>query len=87
MCRDKQPIEAKQKARLWGASLHAARTCKEVVRQAYEAAGTPALYVSSPLERAHRDIHAICHHISLNERWDEDAGRVILGLEATHPLF
>jgi alkylation response protein AidB-like acyl-CoA dehydrogenase len=86
-CCDRQPVTAEQKARLWGGALHAGRTSKEVVRQAYDAAGTPALYASSPLDRAHRDIHAIGHHIVLNERWAEDAGRVMLGFEAAHPLF
>ena len=86
-CCDGRPITAAQRAALWGAALHAARTCKDVVRQTYDAAGTPALYTGSLLERAHRDIHAIGQHIVLSERWDEDAGRVILGLKSAHPMF
>jgi hypothetical protein len=41
----------------------------------------------SPIERAHRDIHAVMQHVALQPFWLEQAGRVRLGLEATFPLF
>jgi hypothetical protein len=53
----------------------------------YEASGATALYIDCPIERAHRDIHAIMQHIVLQPMWLEEAGRVRLGLKPTHPLF
>jgi hypothetical protein len=53
----------------------------------YEAAGTSALYVDSPLERAHRDIHAATQHVILVHKWLEDSGRVRFGLKPNNPLF
>jgi indole-3-acetate monooxygenase len=74
-------------AAIWAAAQHASATAKDVVRRAYDAAGASALYVSCPLERAHRDIHAVNQHIILNESWLEDAGRVWLELEPKNPMF
>jgi alkylation response protein AidB-like acyl-CoA dehydrogenase len=86
-CRQGIPVTEAQRARLWGGSLHAAKTAKAVVTSMYEAAGTSALYVDCPLERAQRDIYAIAPHVILAPRWLEDAGRVWLGLKPSNPLF
>jgi alkylation response protein AidB-like acyl-CoA dehydrogenase len=85
-CRETS-VTNEQCARLWESALHAARTAKAVVAALYEGAGTSALYVDCPLERAHRDIHAVAQHISLAPMWREEAGRVRLGLEPNTPLF
>ena len=53
----------------------------------YEAAGTSALYIDFPIERAHRDVHAVMQHIVFQHMWLEQAGRVRLQTKATHPLF
>jgi alkylation response protein AidB-like acyl-CoA dehydrogenase len=76
-----------QRARMWGGALHAAKAAKAVVTAMYEAAGASALYVDCPLERAHRDLHAVTQHVVLAHRWLEDAGRVRLGLKPSNPLF
>lgn len=76
-----------QRARMWGGALHAAKTAKAVVTAMYEAAGASALYVDCPLERAHRDVHAVTQHTILTHKWLEDAGRVRLGLKPNNPLF
>jgi alkylation response protein AidB-like acyl-CoA dehydrogenase len=81
------PITDVQRARMWGSIVHAARSAKAVVTSMYEAAGASALYIDCPIERAHRDIHAVMQHIVLQPMWLEDAGRVKLGLKPTHPLF
>jgi len=52
----------------------------------YEAAGTSALYVDCPIERGHRDIHAVMQHIAFGPFWLA-AGRVRLGLSAQNPIF
>jgi alkylation response protein AidB-like acyl-CoA dehydrogenase len=81
------PVKAAQRARVWESAHHAAQTAKRVVRAMYEAAGASALYAECPLERAHRDVHAVTQHIILAPRWLEDAGRVRLGLTPKNPLF
>jgi hypothetical protein len=53
----------------------------------YEAAGASALYTDCPLERAHRDIHAVMQHVILAPMWLEEAGRVRLGLAPQNPIF
>jgi alkylation response protein AidB-like acyl-CoA dehydrogenase len=76
-----------QHARMWGSNVHTARTARTTVTSMYEAAGASALYIDCPIERAHRDIHAVLQHIVLQHFWLEQAGRVMLGLKPTHPLF
>jgi indole-3-acetate monooxygenase len=74
-------------AQVWGAARHAAHVSREIVRRAYAAAGASALSTQCVLERAHRDVHAATQHIILADSWTEDAGRVLLGQEPSHPLF
>jgi len=87
VCNQEIPVTDKQRARMWGAALHAMKAAKTVVTAMYEAAGASALYVDCPLERAHRDIYAVGQHIVLAHGWLEDAGRVRFGLKANTPLF
>ena len=52
----------------------------------YAAAGGSANYLSNPLQRHHRDIHAATGHIGVS--WDINAaefGRVALGLPLGNP--
>jgi hypothetical protein len=72
---------------VWRSAILGARKSKSVVTAVYEAAGTSALYVDCPIERIHRDIHAVTQHIILAPNWLEEAGRVSLGLEPSNPLF
>jgi hypothetical protein len=51
------------------------------------AAGTSALYVDCPIERAHRDIHTVTQHVILAQMWLQEAGRVRLGLKPSNPFF
>jgi alkylation response protein AidB-like acyl-CoA dehydrogenase len=86
-CNRGTPITDLQRARMWGSLVHAAQTAKKALTSMYEAAGASALYIDCPIERAHRDIHAVMQHIVLQPMWLEQAGRVRLGLKPTHPLF
>jgi alkylation response protein AidB-like acyl-CoA dehydrogenase len=78
---------AEDRAALYGASLHAAAIGRAAVVAMHAAAGTPALYIDCPLERSVRDLHTMEQHIAAQPLWLEDAGRVLLGYEPTHPLF
>ena len=71
----------------WGACISTALACRDAVTATYAMAGTSALYVDCPIERAHRDIHAVLQHIVLQPLFLEQAGMVKLGLEPDTPLF
>jgi alkylation response protein AidB-like acyl-CoA dehydrogenase len=72
---------------MWGAGLHAAEVAETAVDATYAAGGIDSLYTACPLERAHRDMHAMRRHIVGQALWLEDAGRVKLGAAPTHPLY
>ncbi|HEY3516674.1 MAG TPA: acyl-CoA dehydrogenase family protein [Gammaproteobacteria bacterium] len=72
---------------MWCAALHAASVAETAVDAAYAAGGINSLYTACPLERAHRDMHAMRRHIVGQALWLEDAGRVRLGAAPTHPLY
>jgi alkylation response protein AidB-like acyl-CoA dehydrogenase len=86
-CEEGTLVTSQQRARVWRSAILAARKSKSVVTAVYEAAGTSALYVDCPIERIHRDIHAVAQHIILAPNWLEEAGRVSLGLDPSNPLF
>ncbi len=74
-------------ADVWAAGHHAVATGKAAVEAMYAAGGTTSLYEDCPLERAHRDMHAMLRHVVGQPFWLEDASRVKLGANPTHPLF
>lgn len=74
------------KARWRRDAAHAARLGVGAVDVLYAAAGGGANYLSNPLQRHHRDIHAGVGHIGVS--WDVNAaefGRVALGLPLGNP--
>src|SRR5262249_4604739 len=79
------PIEMRADARM--AAWHAVFNSAKAIDLVYAAAGATALYTSSPLERAFRDVHAITQHIGVHPRVMETAGRVLFGLEPDTPLL
>ncbi len=86
-CEAKAPVTLDQRANIWQAANYAAANAKAVVRAAYEAAGASALYESCPIERAHRDLHAVTQHVILSDLWLEEAGRVAVGSPPLAPMF
>ena len=86
-CVEGVPLADALHGRAIGAAVHAAKTAKRIVTSMYEIAGTSALYVDNPLERAHRDVFAVGQHSILGPKFQEDAGRIRLGLPSGIPLF
>ncbi|HEX5048293.1 MAG TPA: acyl-CoA dehydrogenase family protein [Gammaproteobacteria bacterium] len=72
---------------VWCAGLHAATAAETAVDATYAAGGISSLYTACPLERAHRDMHAMRRHIVGQAMWFEDAGRVRMGAAPSHPLY
>ena len=74
-------------AAVFAAAHHAMAQGRAAVTAMYALAGASALYTSSPLERAHRDMHAMAAHVIAQPMWLEDTGRVALGLKTLNPLY
>jgi alkylation response protein AidB-like acyl-CoA dehydrogenase len=72
---------------VWAAAHHAVDQGRTTVDTMYAAGGASSLYTSCPLERAHRDIHAMSRHMIAQAFWLEDAGRVKVGTSPMHPLY
>jgi indole-3-acetate monooxygenase len=81
------PVDVSDVADLYGSALHAMDVARDAVDAMYETAGTSAIYTSSPLERAHRDLHVMLRHRLAGVALREDVGRVRFGLEPSDPLF
>ena len=86
-CTQRVTVTDTQRAQLWESGHHAAQVSREIVRSMYDLAGASALYIECPLERAHRDIHAVLQHIVFAPFWMEAAGQVRLGLTPRNPIF
>jgi alkylation response protein AidB-like acyl-CoA dehydrogenase len=82
-----RPVTLRESAILRRASVHATKAACEVVERAYHAAGSVALFDASPLQRALRDVHAVRQHMMVADRYRQDVGRVLLGLEPQESLF
>jgi alkylation response protein AidB-like acyl-CoA dehydrogenase len=74
-------------ADVFAAAHHAMAQGRAAVEAMYAAAGASALYISSPLERIHRDMHTMAAHVIAQPLWMEDTGRVRLGFEPVNPLY
>jgi len=60
---------------------------RAAVAGAHSLAGASALYTSSPLERALRDMHAMAAHVIAQPHFMEDTGRVQLGMKPLNPQY
>lgn len=68
------------------AVVNAASASAAAVDLCFDAAGATALFDGHPLQRRHRDIHAITQHVVLAFPGYETVGRVLFGLEPDTPL-
>ena len=73
-------------AAVYAAAHHAMAQGRAAVTAMYALAGASSLYTSSPLERSHRDMHAMAAHVIAQPMWLEDTGRVALGLKTYEPF-
>jgi indole-3-acetate monooxygenase len=80
-------VTTRESAILRLASVHATKAACEAVELAYHAAGSVSLFEASPLQRALRDVHAVRQHMMVADRYRQDVGRVLLGLEPQESLF
>ena len=81
------PATPAQIAEVFNAAHHAMAQGRAAVTAMYALAGASALYTSSPLERIHRDMHAMAAHVISQPMWVEDTGRVLLGAKPMNPLY
>jgi alkylation response protein AidB-like acyl-CoA dehydrogenase len=82
-----RPASSKQRALVQLACSQAVSACARAVELVHAAAGTTANFVSSPLERRMRDVHAVGQHIMVSPAQVEPAVRVLLGLESRTVFF
>ena len=71
----------------WAASSYANEVARDTVDMMYATGGTSSLYVDSPLERAHRDIHAMRRHVIAQPTLCEQVGCLKFGLAPTEMLL
>ena len=68
-------------------ATHAAHVGRAVVLQAFDLAGTGAIYETHPLQRYVQDALVPAQHAMLQAHTYEAAGALILGLDAGIPSF
>jgi alkylation response protein AidB-like acyl-CoA dehydrogenase len=75
------------RAELLLAAVNATRRAAEAVPLVYGLAGGSANYRHSSFQRSLRDVHAVTQHVGMYPQQYEEAGRMILGLQAFQPLL
>jgi alkylation response protein AidB-like acyl-CoA dehydrogenase len=63
------------------ATTYTIQRCAEVVDNAYQLAGSTAIFNDKAFERRFRDMHAVTQHIQARDDHYERVGRYLLGLE------
>jgi 3-hydroxy-9,10-secoandrosta-1,3,5(10)-triene-9,17-dione monooxygenase len=80
--------DLKTKMRYRRDTAFATRLCVEAVDMIADGTGAQALYLSNPLQRQFRDIHAVAAHIAFSMDAAASAyGSVALGIDTTHPTI
>ena len=72
------PLAARRDLRL--AASHATHTCAELVARLYTLAGGSAVFASSPLQRALRNVQVATQHMMVGDATFELTGRLLLGV-------
>ncbi|PYE13689.1 alkylation response protein AidB-like acyl-CoA dehydrogenase [Williamsia limnetica] len=82
-----EPILDEERALLRLGATHAAHVGRTVVLNAFDLAGTGAIYENHPLQRYLRDALVPAQHAMLQTGTYEAAGAVLLGMDAGIPSF
>jgi alkylation response protein AidB-like acyl-CoA dehydrogenase len=73
------PFSPDHRARVRATAAWVTRTSATVVDTAFTAGGGSSIYASSPLQRRHRDIHALTQHFGVNRDRFTKVGAVLAG--------
>jgi indole-3-acetate monooxygenase len=73
-------IDLHQRMTIRLAASHAIQQARQVVDECYHAAGTSAVFASSPFERRFRDMHMVTQHVHGRQSHFESVGQLMLGL-------
>ena len=84
---DGDTCTSEDRSAAFGAIDYATGLAAETIEEMSALGGTRALYTSSPLERIHRDQHAMMRHLAAMPIWAENAGQVMFGMDPKFPLF
>ncbi|HVE99372.1 MAG TPA: acyl-CoA dehydrogenase family protein [Mycobacteriales bacterium] len=84
---DRAPFANEQRAHIRSTVSWAVAQAVAVVETAYHAGGSNALYVTSPLQRRLRDIHALTQHFLVKPDALTTAGAVLAGLDVELGLY
>jgi alkylation response protein AidB-like acyl-CoA dehydrogenase len=83
----KEEFTVEHRARLRAASVWATTRATAVVDFAYGAGGGTAIYSASPLQRRHRDIHALTQHFIVRPDTLTTAGAILAGQDVDVMVF
>jgi alkylation response protein AidB-like acyl-CoA dehydrogenase len=81
------PATPAERARLRAAATWATERASAVVDTAYRAGGGTAVYLSCPLQRRLRDVHAMTQHFLVRHDTFSAAGALLTGQEIALPVF
>jgi alkylation response protein AidB-like acyl-CoA dehydrogenase len=85
---DATDLSLEERARVRAHTAYATRLAREAVSVLYEASGASAIQSSVPIQRYHRDIHALANHAFLAAPTAlELYGRIVCGLEPNTPFI
>jgi len=76
-----EPATAEARAFLRIATTHATLAAAAAVDRVFSAAGSSAIFASSPLQRCLRDVHTLTQHFFVGAPTYEMTGKVLLGVE------
>jgi len=87
MAADRPPLDVPVRAQIRWQAAYVVEIARRALERVFNAAGAHAVYDSSELQRAHRDVNTASHHAIVDfDGVAEISGRVLLGLDPGTPL-
>ena len=82
-----EPFTLLERARVRRDKAYTTQLCLQAVNRIFDVSGGHALFDSVPLQRFHRDAHAVAHRDALiMDLGGQNYGRVLLGLPPDTPI-